>query len=273
MNSFKNPGIKYLIKINSLDEKLNNFISANNLPNVLKTLYKMRITHGTMLNLYTTTIINETNTNKKFIKISYMNTIINLINEKIINSENNFNMYIKTNNIDISNFDKIYDIDKLDIQDDNDDQDELDELDELDNISDKSLPIFNGNKSEDLITREKIESELKVNNYNEFDNNLPSLLFFFNPGCPACINTKPHWDNLKFKLKSSNKLFNILDFNLAEPANNSLSYLFKIEYIPTIIMMESSKVQTAKIFRLEGSADIARIQTFIKESFMKFKNK
>jgi thiol-disulfide isomerase/thioredoxin len=270
MNSLKNPGIKYLIKINSLTKELNDFIENKNPKNALNTLYNMRIIHGTVLNLYSTIQLKNKNTNKKFIYLSYINTIINIINEKIINSENNFNIYIKNNNInitDLDNFEKLADVDKLA------DSDELSESDNL-SESDESLPIFDGNKSNDLITREKIVSEIKINNSNEFKNNIPSLLFFFNPGCPACNQTKPHWDKLKSNInlsfESDEKLFNILEFNLADSSNESLSYLFKIEYIPTIIMMESSKIPTAQILKLEGSSDIHRIQNFIKESFIKF---
>jgi hypothetical protein len=47
--------------------------------------------------------------------------------------------------------------------------------------------------------------------------------------------------------------------------------LFQIQYIPTIIMMESSKKPLAKIEKIEGMATEEKIQTFIEESFKKFK--
>ena len=63
-----------------------------------------------------------------------------------------------------------------------------------------------------------------------------------------------------------------MEVNLADPSNENLATLFKIEYIPTIIMMESSDKSLAKIEKIEGMSDKNRIVTFIKESYAKFSN-
>ena len=102
--------------------------------------------------------------------------------------------------------------------------------------SDDSLPLFNGRKQTNFI----IDDEIKNISGDIFNENIPSLLFFYNPQCPACVQTKPHWEDLINDIKQMFKddivLFNIMEINLAEAYNEKLARLFKIEYIPTIIM-------------------------------------
>ena len=134
------------------------------------------------------------------------------------------------------------------------------------------MPLFNGEKSYDLVKRENIKSELVQDKFNP---DIPSLLLFYNPGCPACVATKPHWDSLTNTIKraferSKINLFNISEYDLSDPSNEKLATLFEIQYIPTIIMMESSKKPMAKIEKIEGMADKERINKFIKDSFKKF---
>jgi thiol-disulfide isomerase/thioredoxin len=142
----------------------------------------------------------------------------------------------------------------------------------LDKKSD--LPLFNGEKSKEVILNEKIYDEL---NNDTFEKSLPSLIFFFNPGCPACVKTKPVWEKLKlefensFKLKNK-KLFNILNIDLSIESNEKLAMMFMIEYIPTIVFMESSDKPSANIEKLEGGSDSARIEEFIMNSYKKFTN-
>lgn len=239
------PGIKYLVQINSLAKLFNDVIKLNNYNAAYNFIYKMRIIHGSLL-------VEANSFNKlddeTYFKISCMNSVLSIINNKIIESETLFNSIISNNNVDTTS---------LSIIKTNDDED---------------LPLFDGIKSDKSI----IGDEIKVMGTNNFNENIPSLLFFYNPRCPACVKTKPHWTTITTDIKKMFEkdivLFNIMEFNLAEPANEKLARLFKIEYIPTIIMMESSNKPKAIIERSEGFSDKPKIQKFIKESFDKFIN-
>ena len=140
-----------------------------------------------------------------------------------------------------------------------------------------TMPLFNGQKSNEIIHKEKIQKEINSSDNNfKYNRHLPTLLFFYDPGCPACIQTKPHWTNVKLKLESKFKetgiLFNIIEQNLTDKTTEKLTKLFDIEYIPTIIMINSSDRTINKIERIEGLADSKRILNFIKESYDKFIN-
>ena len=237
------PGIKYLVQTNSLAKLFNDVIKLNDYNAAYNFIYKMRIIHGTLLV--------EANTYSKldeetYFKISCMNSILSIINNKIIECETLFNKIIVQNKVDTSTL-KI-------------------------TKSKDELPLFDGVKSDKAI----IGYEMKSAAVDSFNENIPSLLFFYNPHCPACVKTKPYWTNITTDIKrmfaKDILLFNIMEYNLAEPANEKLARLFKIEYIPTIIMMESSNKPKAMIERLEGSADKNKIQKFIKVSFDKFIN-
>jgi hypothetical protein len=65
-------------------------------------------------------------------------------------------------------------------------------------------------------------------------------------------------------------LFNIMEIDLSDQTNENLALLFQIEYIPTIIMMESSKKPSAKIEKLEGAVDEEKLNKFIELSYDKF---
>jgi thiol-disulfide isomerase/thioredoxin len=239
------PGIKYLVQINSLAKLFNDVIKLNDYNAAYNFIYKMRIIHGSLL-------VESNSFNKvddeTYFKLSCMNSVLLIINNKIIESETLFNKIITDKNVDTSTLNII----KTDPS--------------------NNLPLFDGIKSDKSI----IEDEMKIIGMNEFNENIPSLLFFYNPQCPACVKTKPHWieitNDIKEMFKKDIVLFNIMEFNLAESANEKLARLFKIEYIPTIIMMESSSKSKAMIERSEGYADKQKIQKFIKESFDKFIN-
>ena len=238
------PGIKYLVQINSLAKLFNDVIKLNDYNAAYNFIYKMRIIHGSLL-------VEANSFNKlddeTYFKLSCMNSVLSIINTKIIESESLFNNIISNNNVDTSTL-KI-------LKSDDDD-----------------LPLFDGIKSDKSI----IGDEMKIIGLNNFNENIPCLLFFYNPQCPACVKTKPHWEEITTDIKEMFKkdivLFNIMEFNLNDPANEKLARLFKIEYIPTIIMMESSTKPTAMIEKMEGSANKQKIQKFIKESFDKFIN-
>ena len=62
------------------------------------------------------------------------------------------------------------------------------------------------------------------------------------------------------KFEKDTILFNIMEFNLSDQSNEKLARLFKIEYIPTIIMMESANRPKALIEKIEGTSNNIRIQ-------------
>jgi thiol-disulfide isomerase/thioredoxin len=235
------PGIKYLVQINSLAKLFNDVIKLTDYNAAYNFIYKMRIIHGTLL---IESNKNNELTDENLFNLSCLHSILSVINEKIIESETLFNKIITENNVDLSNL-KI-------------------------NKADDSLPLFNGAKSSETI----LADEMKSISTDTFDNSLPSLLFFYNPGCPACIQTKPFWtevtNDIKSKFANDKVLFNIMELNLADKQNEKLARLFKIEYIPTIIMMESSNRTKAKIEKIEGASDKNKINKFIKDSFAKF---
>ena len=238
----KNLGINHLTQINSLTKLFNDVLKMNDINTAYNLIYKMRILHGTLLIESTKTIeINDEN----LFNLSCLHSILSIINTKIIESETLFNKLIVDNSIDLS---------KLQITKPDDD-----------------LPLFNGVKSEKLM----INSIFKTNS-TDFDEKLPSLLFFFNPECHACVKTKPFWDEIIGDIKNmflkDIPLFNIMEVNLTNSSNQKLAQLFKIEYIPTIVMMEPANKLNAKIEKNEGSATKQEIETFIKTSFDKFVN-
>jgi len=245
------PGLNHLTKINSLTKLFNDVLKSLDFKNAYNLIYKMRLVHGNL-------IINinkmQSTSDDNYFNISCMHSILYVINEKIMESEIVFNKVIKQNNIDMSTL-KIDKSSKEELED---------------------LPLFNGAKSEKALINEQINNEMKTLP-SSFNNNIPSLLFFYNPQCPACVRTKPHWEsitkNLKEKFEKDTILFNIMEFNLSDQSNEKLARLFKIEYIPTIIMMESANRPKALIEKIEGTSNNIRIQKFIKDSFNKFINK
>lgn len=128
-------------------------------------------------------------------------------------------------------------------------------------------PLFNGKKSNESLVKSELSKK------DNFDVNFPTLMLFYNPGCPACAQTKPYWDELVSTFKKNKKVFNIMEINLADESNQKLAEILKIKFIPTIIFTESSNKPSAKIERMEGQADKKRIQEFINNSLNKFMNK
>jgi len=325
----KKPGIKYLARVNSLANLFNNSININDSNGAYNILFKMRAVHGRLLCKFHKTA-NGKQCTKRYFYMSCIQTILNLMNNKIVETEILFNTYITNNKIDpntlkivkssssnsssnslsnsSSSGSSFSNLDNLKIQPIQPSQpsqstkaDSSDSYSDLgDTLSERfkklnrpssrkppvvtdipiikefsnDLPLFNGKKSEEIIKRENIKSEMDANNSLNFNKNIPSLLFFYNPGCPACTKTKPHWDKLitsiKKVFKMNGSLFNIMEINLEDQSNENLASLFQIQYIPTIIMMESSTKPMAKIEKIEGMADKHRINTFIKESYEKF---
>ena len=345
----KKPGIKYLIRVSSLSQIVNNSININDPNGAFNILFKMRQLHGKILCKFYKNInkkksnksnkYNKSNKSNKSTKSNnltktYFNnsclySVLSSINDIITNTESVFNNYIITNNIDpktlkiiksesesdnkssdssksdssksdssksdSSKSGYLSDFENLKKITNNSNQNNLDTSDSYGDLGDalsdrlklvkksndskkskelsNDLPLFNGEVSVETRQRENIKNEINTNLKN-FDENIPSLLLFYNPGCPACVKTKPHWDSListfKKMFSTNTKLFNIMEINLSDDVNINLANLFQIQYIPTIIMMESSKAPMAKIERLEGMADKKRIKIFIKESFIKF---
>jgi thiol-disulfide isomerase/thioredoxin len=273
MSEMSQPKIKYLNKANNLITIFNDSINKNNANDAFNVLYKLRKLHGKLISK----IIKSS---KNYFFISSLYSIVNLINDKIIESEQTFENYIKKNNIDVK---------KLQINKSakstkstkstnsessvSSDSEQLTLTDQL-TSSDQSLPLFEGEKSAEARQRDGINLEMNKH-IVEFNQSIPSLLLFYNPRCPACIKTKPHWESLTTQIKNSfakknNTLFNIMEIDLSDPSNENLAGLFQIEYIPTIIMMESSKKPMAKIEKIEGLADKEKINSFIKTSYDKF---
>ena len=257
------PEIKYLTIINSLVNLFYNVLNINDTNGAYNFLYKMRLIHGKLIYKSNKSV----NSHKKnLFKLSYLNSLISIINNKIIEVELNFNNYVKNNNIDVSTLNIV----KL-----NSSKSSNSEISPKNiHTSDDKILLFSGEKSLEAKLRDRIQSEFNNTQTKEFDSNLPSLILFYSPTCPACIKTKPYWDAIIKKLLNKfidgNKLFNILEFNISDQSSQNLGNLFKIEYIPTIIMMESSNKPLAKIEKIEGMSNSERINKFIKESYNKF---
>ena len=135
------------------------------------------------------------------------------------------------------------------------------------------LPLFNGHMTNNNLDNELLK--LFSNSSNKFDKNLPILLLFYNPGCPACIKTKPEWEKFNNNIvnaqkKNNNKLFNIMDINLSSNENVKLAELLNIEYIPTITMIESLKKSNKKIEKATGASSYLDIINFVKNSYNNF---
>lgn len=238
----KNLGINYLTQINSLTKLFNDVIKIDDINTAYNLIYKMRILHGNLLIESTKTIeISDEN----LFNLSCTHSILSIINTKIIEAEALFNKLIIEQNIDINSL-------KL-------------------GTPNEDLPLFTGIQSTNLM----INSVMKTNT-PEFDDELPTLLLFYNPICGACVKTKPYWDEIVKSIKEmfakDIPLFNIMEVNLENQKNQQLAKLFKVEYIPTIIMMEPAEKENAKIERKEGSSTKEEIESFIKKSFDKFVN-
>lgn len=257
MNSIlNNSNTKYLTRINLLTDLFNKSINIppplarENHIDAYEILLNMRTLHGFILYKYHKIIKKYP---KKYLLISRTFSVINTINDKISESELSFNSYISKNQQIIPNSS----IDKFNVSNNN--QQIISKLPEKSD----NLPLFNGKKS--------VSISNTSSNELIFNNNIASLLFFYNPGCPACVSSKPHWDkltnNLKKAFKKNKTLFNIKEINLADTNNEHLATLFQIQYIPTVVMIESSNKPTPKIKKIEGMFDKEKINSFIKESF------
>jgi thiol-disulfide isomerase/thioredoxin len=299
MNNY--PGIKYLNKVNELFDNFNQFIKQNNTKDAYNILKNIRIIDGKLIhtfNLLLSACANN-NCNDKYFEISCTQSIISAISKIIENAEKIFAKHINDNNINQDMLNKNSEnpvsipVNKIDI---------LNKLKNLKNNEDKQkknninvpnkndifkkmidmqneqyiggneLPLFNGKK----INSELDDELLKLfNNQNGFDKNLPLLLFFYNPGCPACVKTKPEWEKFSNNMinsqkKSNEKIFNIMDVNLSDKQNVKLAELLNIEYIPTIIMTEPLKKQNKKIERKTGTSSYLDIIDFVKNSYNNF---
>lgn len=280
------PNIKYLNKANELIQNFNQSINNGNTSQSFIDLYNLRCLHGKLI-YKSNSVMKKKKSSKRYFYLSSLNSIINLINEKIVESESKFDNYIKENKIDISKL-KIPKKSESSVSSNSSDSESstgpessvrsVESVGSVDsNKSNMSLPLFEGEKSVETRKRDSINMEIKSHKVEQFNESIPSLLLFFNPGCPACIKTKPHWESLTANLKKSftskngyNPLFNIMEIDLSDASNENLATLFSIEYIPTIIMMESSKKPMAKIDKLEGASNKEKINEFIKSAYAKF---
>ena len=262
MNNNK-PELKYLIKINSLKKLFNECLQNNNINCAYNILYKMRSLHGQII-CSLNKIINLPK--KHLFNISCYASACSIINKTIIDSEMSINQFIRDNNIDISN-----------IENNNDEVLSLDYISSEDSVSsnkEQDLPLFKGLMSKETTLIHNIKKEFK--SYSDFTEELPTLILFYRDGCPACEYTKPEWkkitDIIIDNFKNSRKLFNIIEIDLSERSNDNLAKLFNIEYIPTIIVMESCKKDNAKIEKMTGMANREKIYNFLKECYSKFMN-
>ena len=278
------PGIQYLKKTDSLLEDFHLLIHQKKFTEAFQKIYNIRVLHGRLLNKLNIYMQKSKKCSKKYFYLSYLNTVSTLISDKILNAESEFNELLKSNNVDLR-FLENQAQNKNSSRDSDSSRDSSDSLkidslniDSLkissDTKSNKSnnLPLFNGVKSENVIRLENISKEIN-NNTNEFDSNKPSLMLFYNPGCPACIQTKPYWNEVVGKIKrifGSEPLFNIIEFNLQDESTANIATLLNIEYIPTIYMIESAKKPNGQMANIVGASDDKRIIKFIGETFTKF---
>lgn len=268
------PGLKYLIRINSLKKLFNECLQNEDVNCAYMILYKMRSLHGKVLCLYNR-VINLPR--KHLFNISCYASTCSVINETIINSEMAINRFIKDNNIDVSTLENKND-EVLSIEytssNESEDSKESDNLDSDKVFNKQELPLFNGNLSKEAIQRKNIKKEFKLQ--SDFTEEIPTLMLFYRPGCPACENTKPEWNMITERItdqfKTTRKLFNIFEIDLSDDSNRNLASLFNIEYVPTIIMMESSTKDNAKIEQIVGMSNKQRIHSFIKDCYSKFIN-
>lgn len=261
------PGIKFLIKINSLKKLFNECLDNQDINCAYMILYKMRSLHGNTLCIYNNLINNP---KKHLFKISCYSSICLIINNTIISCESAINKFIIDNNIDISNIEEKNE-EHLSIEYVNSESN--DEIIEKKDQSNE-LPLFDGQYNETKLKNKNIELDLKTKSLNFYDNKFPSLILFYKPGCPACENTKPYWNILVDKMikyfNDNNKLFNIIEIDLSKRSNDNITQLFNIEYVPTIVMMESTKLDNPIIENIVGMADYNKIKNFIKDSYIKF---
>jgi thiol-disulfide isomerase/thioredoxin len=300
-NKNKKFNLKIINKVDLLFKQFNDNIKIDKYNDAYTLLYKSRLIHGKYLCKFGKIISNKKKCKKHFFDISSISSILNLINKKITDNETIFNNYIIDKKIDPFTL-KITDS-KSDSDSETSSESDLEsdtktskttqpqttqpqttqpqttqpqttQPQSVSKSDSKPMPLFVGSMSPESIKINKINSEINGKSLDKFNQNIPSLILFYRMGCPACEKTKPHWDNLIANIKTAfdkdEVLFNITELDLSDQSNEKLAFLFEVEYIPTIIMMESSKKPLAKIEKIEGAADQKRIQTFIKESYIKF---
>lgn len=62
---------------------------------------------------------------------------------------------------------------------------------------------------------------------------LPVLIFFSKPGCPACLLFKPHWEELRSRLHGR---ANMVRFECETPDKIPPAFRHFIQYYPTILL-------------------------------------
>ena len=261
------PGVQYLKKTDSLLEDFHLLIHQKNFTDAFRKIYAMRVLHGRLLNKLNIYMQKTKKCSKKYFYLSYLNTVSTLIAEKILNAESEFNEFLKSNNIDMRSLDNF-----TQNRDSSRNSSSSDSIGFGSQTKSNSLPLFKGVKSENTIKLESISTEI-TNNTDNYNANMPSLMLFYNPGCPACANTKPHWDSIVQKIRKyfgSEPLFNILEFNLQDQSTASIATLLNIEYIPTIYMVESAKKPNGQMANIVGMADDKRIVKFIGDTLSNF---
>lgn len=256
---------EFVSKIIDLVESYNNIFTKKS--DVLKIAQKasdmlndVRFMHGK--------IINKMMKSNDLNMTSVYYSMASLINDNIFSMQKKLTDFIAENKIDTT---------KINVKKTNDITSANDIVENNDDSGDE-LPLFEGEKSPEQRHKDSIHIELKKTDsgLNNYDKSLPSLILFYRPGCPACDKTKPEWNQfvgeINKSVKKDGKIFNIMEYNLLDRSNETLATLFNVEYIPTIVMMESVKMKNAKskIEKIEGAADIARISEFVTNSYEKF---
>jgi len=297
MNSkIEKPVLKYLTKINQLSNLFINLLKNDDFNGAFNILYRMRIIHGMLLR---NKIMKgkHKKSNCDLFKLSCVYTVLNIINNKIIEYESNFNKYLIDHNINDNQLqiiikDKQKDIDTSDTENVNEqigssnineqvvNANEQQKLmianaNEKKEETDDNLPLFTGQKSKELQMHD-ILNDIFGAKYSDFDKTKPSLLFFHSPECHFCVQTKPHWDKLingmKHSFQKRGKLFNIMEFDLTEKDNNKIANMFEFDGIPTFIMIDSLTNPNIKIEKISGGNDIEGIKKFILNSYGRFSN-
>jgi hypothetical protein len=236
MNLLKNSDTKYLIELSNFENKFNDLLKNDKYNEAYNILYDMRKLHGKIITEYSLLDFKEDNEHKYF-NASHMSSTIFMFNQTIIKLEFAFNKYIDDNNVNLKDL----------------------------KIKDDSSNVLSNS------TKNDIEKNLNsLSSDDQFNKDLPSFILFYDPRCPACLQTKPHWDTAILSLNKPDKVINIFEFNLSDKSNEYIGNLFKVEYIPTIILMEPATKPKAKIEKLVGKRSQSDIESFFVESFKKF---
>jgi thiol-disulfide isomerase/thioredoxin len=200
---------------------------------------------------------NISNDSLSLFKDNNSNNIMSLFSDN--NNSNNI-MSLFNNNLDDNNLDDTLNLFKN--EEDNNIEDNKE-----DNIED-ILKLFQGDMKNNLNNLDNLFNNKK----EELDNS--TVLFFYNPRCPACIKTKPSWDiivdNVNNYFKKNTKLFDISSIDVSNDSNESICRQFDIKYVPTFIIYDA---MNKNIFvKKEGSLTMDQMISYL-GNFYNFMNK